>query len=303
MAHILKKEHVNLIPEFNGEPELLARFLEITTKLINRFADRANPDNFQNEYLISSILAKIKGPAATIVHNSTFTTFEDLKSVLTNAYADKRDSYTLNTELTALKQNNDTPIDFYNKIQKILNLMLCYFKNKHTVAEATILSNYARGLALRTLLKGLNEPLSSILKAKNPTDLNSALNMITNDFQYNYAHNTFLKKTFHKPNYHSSKTPPRPQYQNRNFMQNTNKKPTFQYQQRPQQFLQQQQRPQQFLHQQQQQLPAPTPMSISTQNTMQPTMRQKFNQITQQENPTESPQYFLDQTTKPTLQP
>lgn len=98
---------------------------------------------------------------------------------------DKRDEFTLTAELVNLKQSADAPIEFYQKIQKILNLLLSYFRNHKNQVEYGILSEHARGLALRTLLKGLPEPIGSILKAKNPMDLNTALSMLTNDFQYN----------------------------------------------------------------------------------------------------------------------
>lgn len=101
---VLKKEYVEMVPEFHGEPELLARFLEISEKLVTKFLNVADPNDFQNEYLQSSILAKIKGPAATIVHNAQFSTFNDLKTILLNAYSDKRDEFTLTAELVNLKQ-------------------------------------------------------------------------------------------------------------------------------------------------------------------------------------------------------
>lgn len=101
---ILKKEYVEMIPEFHGEPELLSRFLEIREKLVTKFLNITDPNDFQNECLQSSILAKIKGPAATIVHNSRFSTFNDLKTILINAYSDKRDELTLTAKLVDLKQ-------------------------------------------------------------------------------------------------------------------------------------------------------------------------------------------------------
>lgn len=43
---------------------------------------------------------------------------------------------------------------------------------------------FSRKLALRVFLKGLREPIGSLMRTKNPLDLNSALNMLTNDFQF-----------------------------------------------------------------------------------------------------------------------
>lgn len=46
-----KKEYGDMIPEFHGEPELLFRFLEIGEKLVTKFLNVADPNDFQNEYL------------------------------------------------------------------------------------------------------------------------------------------------------------------------------------------------------------------------------------------------------------
>lgn len=46
--------------------------------------------------------------------------------------------------------------------------------------EAYVLNTYFKRFALRVFLMGLNEPLSSLMKTKNPNDLNEALNILTN---------------------------------------------------------------------------------------------------------------------------
>lgn len=53
-----------MIPEFNGESQLLPRFLEVCEKLNAKFYNKDDATDFQNEYLLSSIIAKIKGEAA-----------------------------------------------------------------------------------------------------------------------------------------------------------------------------------------------------------------------------------------------
>lgn len=112
----LKQEYLGMVPEFNGEAELLPRFLSVGEKLVTKFYNAADPTDFQNEYLMSSLLAKIKGEAAVNISSSLINNWQDLKSALLNAYADKRDVYTLNIEMSELKQGNETPFDFYNKV-------------------------------------------------------------------------------------------------------------------------------------------------------------------------------------------
>ena len=179
----LKSEYFKMVPEFNGETQLLPRFLSVCEKLVNKFYNATNPNDFQNEYLMSSILAKVKGDAMLNISSCRIDTWKHLKDALINAYSDKRDCYTLNIEMVEIKQGNETAFDFYNKIQHLLNLQTAYINTHSNAVAAPILIEYTRSLALRVLLRGLKEPTGSLMRAKNPADLNSALNMLTNDFQ------------------------------------------------------------------------------------------------------------------------
>jgi len=212
---VLKKEYIDMVPEFSGEPELLSRFLTISEKLYTRFYNRADVNDFQNEYLLSSLIAKVKGPAAEIIYNSTILNFEDLKTSLKNAYSDRRDLITLIMEMTFLKQNiNETPFAFYERLSKFLNLQLSYINTNSSDPEKTILIRFCNKYALRVLLKGLKEPVGSLMRTKNPDDLNSALNMLTNDFQFfdsaHKSYNTPPPRQDPKPTTVNHQTPQRP---------------------------------------------------------------------------------------------
>lgn len=220
---VLKQEYLNMIPEFSGESELLPRFIEICEKLVVKFYNTQDVDDFQNEYLMSSILAKVKGAAAINISSCVIKTWDDLKTALLNAYSDKRDLYTLNIEMVELKQNNESPFDFYNRIQHILNLQMSYLTTHIKAVEVPVISGYLRNLALRVLLRGLKEPLGSLMRTKNPLDLNSALNMLTNDFQLESVKQKLPPNKFihikNKPNHFKAK----PNYlQLTNFPHNNN---------------------------------------------------------------------------------
>jgi len=61
---ILRKEYLDMITEFSGETQILSTFLKICEKLLNKFYNNYDVGDFQNEYLMSTILSKIKGSAA-----------------------------------------------------------------------------------------------------------------------------------------------------------------------------------------------------------------------------------------------
>lgn len=271
---VLKKEYLNMIPDFYGESELLPRFIEICEKLVKKFYNTRDVNDFQNEYLMSSILAKIKGEAAKNISTSIITNWTSLKTALVNGYADRRDCYSLGIEMTELKQtSNETPFDYYNKIQKLLNLQISYLATHISEAETLIISQYCRMYALRVLLRGLREPIGSLMRTKNPGDLNTALNMLTNDFQLEIN-----QQKLYSINKHSSKAnltkQNYPQLQFTNFPQNNNynrqslfpSKSNFQNKDN----TSQNKSINVFKPNPNQRFQKPTPMSISTRNTYEP---------------------------------
>ncbi|KAI5707738.1 myb-like protein P [Diaphorina citri] len=178
----LKSEYLKMVPEFSGEPELLPRFLSICEKLVMKFYNVTNLNDFQNDYLMDSIIAKIKGDAQRNISSCVISSWNDLKNALINTYADKRDVHTLVIEMCALKQTSESAFEFFNKIQKMINLQTSYVVN-HNTPGAEYIKKFILDLGLRTFLRGLKEPLGSLMRTKNPKDLNDALNILTNDFQ------------------------------------------------------------------------------------------------------------------------
>lgn len=254
----LRREHIELIPEFSGQPEIFHRFLEISEKLVKRFANIEDPSDFQNEMLLSSILSKIKGPAARIVHSSSFSNWCELREALINSYSDKRDGVTIGLELAQLRQTNETPFQFFEKIQRLLNLQVAYFRSHTSAVEAETLIKYSRAFALRVLLKGLKDPIGSLMRARNPEDLNSAMNLLTNDFQYHGYNVNFFSHSNHKQ--FKQVQPQRPIFKpdNNNYQHFTRQTPRFpQNQNHPSTFQNRQSVSTQPTYK-------PTPMSVST---------------------------------------
>lgn len=227
----LKKEYLDMIPEYSGEPTLLNRFISICDKLDAKFFVKSNPADFQNEYLYSTIIAKIKSPALDLVTSSNSYAWPEVRQVLLNSYMDKRDCFTLNLEMAELKQETgESPFSFFERIQKLLNLQISYFRNKEIDPASKVMCEYVNKLALRVLLRGLREPLGSLMRTKNPDSLDNALHMLSNDFQFKisyYPENTNLKKTMHPQNQHKHQLNPPMQYypqRNQSFYQNQNPK-------------------------------------------------------------------------------
>lgn len=207
-----------------------------------------------------------------------------LKTALLNAYADKRDVFTLNIEMAEMKQSiNESVFDFYNKIQHNLNLQIAYIiTHSEDDSERTILSKYSQTLAVRVLLRGLKEPIGSLMRTKDPDDMSSALNMLTNDFQIESANqkSAFLKqKTPFKQNpFIRSNFQTRQNFNYNPPLQITNFSHNAQATQRPQ--LNPQPGPSKFYtnaSRTEQPRNYPQPMSISTRNTYRSQNQSHYN--------------------------
>ncbi|XP_024085864.1 uncharacterized protein LOC112128227 [Cimex lectularius] len=257
-----------MIPNFNGEPEALAK---VHCKY-----------QFENS-----------GTGGGNVFNSGASSWPEIKNALLTSYSDKRDIYTLVLELSELKQTNESPFQFLEKIQKLLNLQISYLNNVMP-DDADTLGEFCRKLGLRILLKGLREPMSSLLQARNPSDLNEALNMLTNDFQHQ---STQVSKSFGQVRNTKAYTP-RP----------------FRYPQHPPFSSPQKHYPRQnfvFPNERNYQQGNPTPMSISTthsRSTPQISKNSHLHQITTNEDQNRSPksksslQNYYAQNLKTTLE-
>lgn len=183
----LKNEYLKMIPEFTGEVHLLPRFIGICEKLIARFYDRQNVDNFQNDFLMSSILSKITGKAQIQISNCRIDNWQELKEALLQTYSDKRKASTLTIEMTQMRQiQSESSFDFFQRIQNHLYLQHSYLDTHHADAANAnrVIKEYLNEVGLQTLLNGLREPLNHYMKTRDPRSMNEALSLLTNDFQH-----------------------------------------------------------------------------------------------------------------------
>ena len=97
-----------MISDFYGETSLLSRFLEITEQLVKKIKNK----RIQNNYLMSSILAKIKGKAAANIASCVLNNWDNLKRAILNAYADKKNIFTLAIKLTECIHENESAFVF-----------------------------------------------------------------------------------------------------------------------------------------------------------------------------------------------
>lgn len=304
-----KPEYLNCIPQFDGNPNELNRFLTTCESIINTFYDAANPNSFHNVYLLSSLIGKLTGTAKLIVNIQNVTTWLELKNTLYRNFADQRDEACLNRDLVLLRQfPNEKPQQFFDRCLQILNLLCSHVDiHENNDASKNLKRDLYNKLTLKTFLSGLKEPLGTTIRCMRPADLNQALQFIIQEENIQYYQNT-TNKTYVKQTTNYTK----PMYQSRP-INNFKFDPTFNAQTHNHQFRAQNSFPSQpiqmryrpnnppqkffrnsevfkqntnvFKPNQNQNLPKPTPMSTSTRQTFnKPWQRQQTQYQPQQKN-------------------
>lgn len=188
------KSSMQIIPNYDGNPNQLHRFITTCELILTKYYDVTNPDCFNNSMLLHQILNKIQGKAEEIVNINGVNSWEQLKSVLLKNFGDQRDENCLNRDLVNMKQENESPQDYYNRCMHILNTIINYI-NLHENVEAVkqCKRNFFQAQTLKTFLAGLKEPLGTTLRAMRPHDMPTALNYIKEEQNIKYfqkANNT-----------------------------------------------------------------------------------------------------------------
>ncbi|KAJ8956429.1 hypothetical protein NQ314_006728 [Rhamnusium bicolor] len=194
-----KPEYLSCVPQFDGNPNELNRFLSTCDSIITAFYDATNPNNFHNVYLLNSLIGKLTGSAKVVVNIQSVTTWNELKDTLYRNFADQRDEACLNRDLVLLKQfPNEKPQQFFDRCLQILNLICSYVDIHEEQVEAKILKrDLYNKLTLKTFLSGLTEPMGKTIRCMRPTDMNQALQFIIQEENIQYYQN-FTSKNFIK---------------------------------------------------------------------------------------------------------
>lgn len=202
------KSAIEMVPTYDGNPNQLYRYLDTAGTVLIQFYIPENPDCFQNQLVLNSILGKLRGKAEEVVNINGATTWEVVKGVLLQHFSDQRDENSLTRDLVNMKQDNDDPQSFYNRCMHILNTIINYVnlhENNDTVKECK--RNFFRSQCLKTFLAGLREPLGSTIRAMRPNDMPSALQYIKEEENISYLrkNNITVQQQQNKNNFPQNK--------------------------------------------------------------------------------------------------
>lgn len=171
---------LRLLPEFDGNPNVLTRFVHLSDQLVTQFV-RAEPGfELSNLALINGILNKITGHAArTINSNGIPESWQGIRNALINNFSDQRDETALYNDLALLTQKHLTPQEFYEKCQSLFSTIMTYV-SLHESIPTTIEAKRAlyKKLTLQAYVRGLKEPLGSRIRCMRPETIEKALEFV-----------------------------------------------------------------------------------------------------------------------------
>lgn len=79
------------VPDFDGNLNVLIRFIRICDQIVNTYISTEPGSSISNECIISNILNKITGPAATVVgSNGDSDSWLAIRETLIRNFADKK---------------------------------------------------------------------------------------------------------------------------------------------------------------------------------------------------------------------
>ncbi|XP_074030369.1 uncharacterized protein [Leptinotarsa decemlineata] len=182
-----------IVPEYDGSPNELYQFINVSTMILNEYWNTEDPGCFQNHVLIQGLLNKLQGRAKDVISVYGCSDWNSIKGTLIQNFADQRNENSLTRDLVNLRQDqNETPQRFYEKVMGLLNTISNYIE-LHTADETIKISkkSFFQQQALTTFLAGLREPMGSTIRAMKPIDLATAMQYIQEENNIRYLQRTF----------------------------------------------------------------------------------------------------------------
>lgn len=177
---------LRLLPEFDGNPNVLTRFINLCDNLVATF--RKNNNDLDNLALLNGILNKVTGPAARFINaNGIPEDWQGVRTALINNFSDQRDETSLYNDLSLLNQGQSTPQEFYERCQNLFSTIMTYV-SLHEDIPTTVQAKRElyKKLTLQSYLRGLKDPLGSRIRCMRPETIEKALEFVQEELNTLY---------------------------------------------------------------------------------------------------------------------
>ncbi|KAJ8961595.1 hypothetical protein NQ317_003911 [Molorchus minor] len=173
-------QNLFIIAQFDGNPSELNNFLKVSQTFLNIYWNREDETCVQNLLLFEGIKSRLTGRAKEIISVYGVNTWTEIKAVLIQNFGDQRNENSLTRDLVNLRQNNESPQQFY---ERFVTILISIMKPRKLVKAK---KNFFRQQALVTFLAGLKEPLGSTIRAMRPDSLATAIQYIVEENNIRY---------------------------------------------------------------------------------------------------------------------
>lgn len=208
---------VKSLPEFNGEPNKYVSWRQAATTAHKLYESYIGSSKYYQ--VVAIVRNKIVGAADTVL--SSYNTVLNFKAILARldfSYGDKRSIFTLEQELSTLRQGTKSIVEFYDEVEQKLTLIVnkVLMTNEGNEDLIRALNQQYRDNALRVFISGARRPVCDILFSCKPADMPSALALAqeleTNQMRYSFA-TTFWNQSAQAGNmritpFNQNRTPP-----------------------------------------------------------------------------------------------
>lgn len=190
--------YIEKLPEYGGKLDDLHSFINIVEDVIP-FILTYNVAS--QKILFNRIKAKLVSKAReTIEINNHVSSWNEIKEVLINNFGDRKSASQIYDELRSVQFNTNS-VDFYNVIKHTLRRLNNKCKeepNSKTICAANTES------ALNIFKHKIPEPMRSILFSRNPTTLESAMDIL---YEGNYAYYNPCRRNYNDVRTHNRQHP------------------------------------------------------------------------------------------------
>lgn len=171
-------DFVRDIKPFHGDPTKLTDWIADVDSIFRAYREKgATP--VQISVLERTVRRKVDGEAANVLNaNNVLTNWSDIKNTLILYYKDQRDIKTLDYQLTSIKKSaNESLNSYFSRVNELLSLIIAQVQTDNVMSlNAAAHINYFREKSVDSFIRGLEKPLSILVKSSNPTTLGQAYN-------------------------------------------------------------------------------------------------------------------------------
>lgn len=190
--YTLLRYQADNIPNFDGNPKLLQRFISSCENLLRAFQNARDVNDPINICLFDTILGKLTHRAAELIASRTeLNTWQLIKDALIVTFADQRSIDCLIQDLITLKpQKNEPPLNFGMRIQDARSLLFAKLSATNEAEAVKVIKiQHYDNFALKTFINGLPYNMQLVVRLKEPDSLERAMSYVREEENFIYFKN------------------------------------------------------------------------------------------------------------------